>query len=122
MTSDRPYRKAMPHADAMAELTGNAGTQFDPEVVQALVGYLFGRRQAGSRRSDAEQCRLATGRALGQNDRDGPGRARGRRRPLAGSFRAALELADLEDLGAAVGARALNRRATVLHGHLLRDS
>jgi diguanylate cyclase (GGDEF)-like protein len=47
MTSDRPYRKAMQHAEAMAELTGNAGTQFDPEVVQALVGYLFGRRQAG---------------------------------------------------------------------------
>jgi diguanylate cyclase (GGDEF)-like protein len=47
MTSDRPYRKAMPHADAMAELTENAGTQFDPDVVQALVGYLFGRRQAG---------------------------------------------------------------------------
>jgi diguanylate cyclase (GGDEF)-like protein len=47
MTSDRPYRKAMQHPEAMAELTGNAGTQFDPEVVQALVGYLFGRRQAG---------------------------------------------------------------------------
>ena len=47
MTSDRPYRKAMPHADAMKELTGNAGSQFDPDVVQALVGYLFGRRQSG---------------------------------------------------------------------------
>ncbi len=47
MTSDRPYRKAMEHAEAMAELSGNAGTQFDPEVVQALIGYLFGRRQAG---------------------------------------------------------------------------
>jgi len=47
MTSDRPYRDAMEHAKAMAELTDNAGTQFDPDVVQALVGYLFGRRQAG---------------------------------------------------------------------------
>ena len=47
MVSDRPYRKAMNHVDAMAELSGNAGTQFDPDVVQALVGYLFGRRQAG---------------------------------------------------------------------------
>ena len=47
MVSDRPYRKAMEHADAIAELSGNAGVQFDPEVVEALVGYLFGRRQAG---------------------------------------------------------------------------
>jgi diguanylate cyclase (GGDEF)-like protein len=47
MTSDRPYRRAMPHSDAMAELSTNAGLQFDPDVVQALVGYLFGRRQAG---------------------------------------------------------------------------
>jgi diguanylate cyclase (GGDEF)-like protein len=47
MVSDRPYRKAMPHADAMSQLSANAGTQFDPDVVQALVGYLFGRRQAG---------------------------------------------------------------------------
>jgi HD-GYP domain-containing protein (c-di-GMP phosphodiesterase class II) len=31
----------------MAELTSNAGSQFDPEVIQALVGYLVGRRQAG---------------------------------------------------------------------------
>lgn len=47
MISDRPYRKAMSHHDAMAELTANAGSQFDPEVVQALVGYLVGRRQSG---------------------------------------------------------------------------
>jgi diguanylate cyclase (GGDEF)-like protein len=47
MTSDRPYRKAMPHAEAMAELGNNAGSQFDPDVVQALVGYLYGRRQSG---------------------------------------------------------------------------
>ena len=47
MVSDRPYRKAMEHTDAIAELSGNASAQFDPEVVEALVGYLFGRRQAG---------------------------------------------------------------------------
>jgi len=47
MVSDRPYRTAMSHHDAMAELTSNAGSQFDPEVVQSLVGYLVGRRQAG---------------------------------------------------------------------------
>jgi diguanylate cyclase (GGDEF)-like protein/putative nucleotidyltransferase with HDIG domain len=47
MTSNRPYRRAMSHTDAVAELSQNAGTQFDPEVGQALVGYLYGRRQSG---------------------------------------------------------------------------
>jgi HD-GYP domain-containing protein (c-di-GMP phosphodiesterase class II) len=47
MVSDRPYRKAMPQSEAMHELTANAGTQFDPQVVEALVGYLYGRRQSG---------------------------------------------------------------------------
>lgn len=37
MTSDRPYRKALGHDDAIAELRGNAGGQFDPRVVAALV-------------------------------------------------------------------------------------
>ncbi len=47
MTSDRPYRAAMSHTDAVAELTRNAGSQFDPNVAEALVGYLYGRRQGG---------------------------------------------------------------------------
>ncbi len=47
MTSDRPYRAAMPHSDAVAELGKHAGSQFDPDVCQALVGYLYGRRQSG---------------------------------------------------------------------------
>lgn len=37
MTSDRSYRSAMAQEDALAELIRNAGTQFDPEVVTALV-------------------------------------------------------------------------------------
>jgi HD-GYP domain-containing protein (c-di-GMP phosphodiesterase class II) len=40
MTSDRPYRDAMPHEDAVAELHAKAGTQFDPRIVDALTGYL----------------------------------------------------------------------------------
>ena len=47
MTSDRPYRAAMSHTEAVAELTRGAGSQFDPNVTEALVGYLYGRRQAG---------------------------------------------------------------------------
>ena len=37
MTTDRPYRKALSEADALAELQRCSGTQFDPAVVDALV-------------------------------------------------------------------------------------
>ena len=37
MTTDRSYRKALSLEVAVAELRNNAGTQFDPDVVDALV-------------------------------------------------------------------------------------
>jgi diguanylate cyclase (GGDEF)-like protein/PAS domain S-box-containing protein len=37
MTSDRPYRKALSHADAVAELLWCAGKQFDPSLVEIFV-------------------------------------------------------------------------------------
>jgi HD-GYP domain-containing protein (c-di-GMP phosphodiesterase class II) len=37
MTTDRPYRKAMPLEAAIAELRNESGKQFDPKVVSALV-------------------------------------------------------------------------------------
>ena len=37
MVSDRPYRKALTHEAAFAELLDNAGAQFDPAVVEAFV-------------------------------------------------------------------------------------
>jgi HD-GYP domain-containing protein (c-di-GMP phosphodiesterase class II) len=37
MTTDRPYRKALPVEDAIAELRRCSGTDFDPEVVEALA-------------------------------------------------------------------------------------
>src|SRR5215211_580543 len=37
MTTDRPYRKALDRDDAVEELQANAGMQFDPRVVAALV-------------------------------------------------------------------------------------
>ena len=42
MVSDRPYRKAMAHAEAIRELASNAGSQFDPEVTEELIGCLYG--------------------------------------------------------------------------------
>lgn len=37
MTSDRPYRKALPHSEAIIELERCAGTQFDPSLVGIFV-------------------------------------------------------------------------------------
>ncbi len=37
MTSGRPYRKALPEADAQAELRRVAGQQLDPEIVEAFL-------------------------------------------------------------------------------------
>jgi len=37
MTTTRSYRKAMPVEAAVAEMTANAGAQFDPRVVDALL-------------------------------------------------------------------------------------
>lgn len=37
ITSDRPYRDARSHAVAVEEIMANSGTQFDPEVVAALL-------------------------------------------------------------------------------------
>jgi ribonuclease P protein subunit RPR2 len=36
MTSDRPYRVAKPWEDAVVEILGEAGSQFDPRVVEAF--------------------------------------------------------------------------------------
>jgi putative nucleotidyltransferase with HDIG domain len=37
MTSDRPYRRALPFDAARAEISRSSGTQFDPEVVQIFM-------------------------------------------------------------------------------------
>ncbi|MEX2194608.1 MAG: diguanylate cyclase [Thermoleophilaceae bacterium] len=44
MTSDRPYRAALPRADAEAELRRHAGSQFDPATVKALLSELEARQ------------------------------------------------------------------------------
>lgn len=37
MTSDRPYRKAMPHEEAVEELKRKAGSQFDPGLIPVFI-------------------------------------------------------------------------------------
>ena len=60
MTSDRPYRTALSHAEAIKELTRGAGTQFDPAVVEVLVGMLYTTRQAGSANGGSPNGTVAT--------------------------------------------------------------
>jgi HD-GYP domain-containing protein (c-di-GMP phosphodiesterase class II) len=49
MTTDRPYRKALTSAAAIAELRANARTQFDPAVVDAVLRIEAPRRVLESR-------------------------------------------------------------------------
>jgi HD-GYP domain-containing protein (c-di-GMP phosphodiesterase class II) len=52
LTTDRPYRRARTHAVALAELQRCAGTQFDPEVVDAFCA-AFKRTESYLTRSAA---------------------------------------------------------------------
>ena len=47
MTSDRPYRKAMPHAEAIRELSASAGHAVRPRGHRVLIGTLYGQAAAG---------------------------------------------------------------------------
>jgi putative nucleotidyltransferase with HDIG domain len=54
MTSDRSYRRAMSVAAAEAELRANSGTQFAPDVVEALLAELAVRPRAAERAGTAD--------------------------------------------------------------------
>src|SRR5579875_1471553 len=43
MTTDRPYRQALSHRDALLEIQAAAGTQLDPQVVDAFLNMVQGR-------------------------------------------------------------------------------
>ena len=45
MTSDRPYRRAMPAEDALEEIGRNAGSQFCPRAAGALLAVLAEQRE-----------------------------------------------------------------------------
>jgi HD-GYP domain-containing protein (c-di-GMP phosphodiesterase class II) len=59
MTTDRPYRGAMSRDDALAELSANTGTQFDPRVVAALTRVVHQGAPLRSTTSDAVRAVLA---------------------------------------------------------------
>jgi putative nucleotidyltransferase with HDIG domain len=83
MTSDRPYRRALPLATAVQEILRHQGTQFDPAVAQALASIPMERLTEISRFQAQTQAPLdaptaQAGAALlgspgGGEDRDVPG-------------------------------------------------
>jgi HD-GYP domain-containing protein (c-di-GMP phosphodiesterase class II) len=52
ITSDRPYRQARPVAEALRILQEEAGRQFDPGVVDALVQWVRHMADAGGGEAD----------------------------------------------------------------------
>lgn len=49
ITNDRPYRKARSAEEALEEIVGRAGTQFDPQVVEVFVGMVEDPSRESSR-------------------------------------------------------------------------
>ena len=46
MTSNRPYRSAMPVGEALEELSWNSGSQFDPDIAGVMIDIVNSRRTA----------------------------------------------------------------------------
>jgi putative nucleotidyltransferase with HDIG domain len=55
MVTDRPYRKGLCHAAAIEILRANAGSQFDPQVVNAFVSCATPRQVSSADDSNADE-------------------------------------------------------------------
>jgi HD-GYP domain-containing protein (c-di-GMP phosphodiesterase class II) len=61
MTTDRPYRRAMSPEAALEELRLNAGTQFEPRIVDAVISVVEkGLVEETEAYNDAVRAVLAT--------------------------------------------------------------
>jgi putative nucleotidyltransferase with HDIG domain len=76
MRTDRPYRKALSYEVASAELTAHSGTQFDPGIVDILIGIVAAEE---ARTGAGEPVPTATAR---------PGSPRRQRPLLSGTVQA----------------------------------
>jgi HD-GYP domain-containing protein (c-di-GMP phosphodiesterase class II) len=72
MTTARPYRKAIPVDDAVAELRARAGTKFDPDVVDALLDLLgHNQPQVPDRSAGVRLAAQPPGEPLSRRSRPG---------------------------------------------------
>ena len=55
MLAERPYREAMTPKEAMRELRANAGTQFNPVVVEAFISTVVGERRKSAHAATTTQ-------------------------------------------------------------------
>lgn len=53
MTSDRPYRQALSHEEAVSEIMANVGSQFDPAVAEAFKAVLDRMHEAPDEEKEA---------------------------------------------------------------------
>ncbi len=109
MVAGRPYRSAVAHEAALAELRRHAGIQFDPELVQLFVtlfadGVPWAPSDGGHGRGHSHDLRIR-GRPAGRDHRHHGvihdavhARRRGEARPAGQPLAAGLEPADQGDL------------------------
>jgi putative nucleotidyltransferase with HDIG domain len=64
MTTDRSYRKALPLEVAIAELRANSGTQFAPDVVDALIAVVARETPGWELALSAPAAQAAGGRSI----------------------------------------------------------
>jgi putative nucleotidyltransferase with HDIG domain len=84
MRTDRSYRAAIPHDDAVQELVSCAGTQFDPRIVDALLGVVAPGHASSSVKGsiagvDADLVKAVQGKPVARRGRKARGLVRAAR-------------------------------------------